>query len=469
MKTKKTHWLRNSIAILLLFGIGGLVLTCVQFFGNPDPTYATATIEFNFEGAADGIAPNGSMFNLSDITSEEVLTNALTECGMNEKYTVEQLQESLVTRGVYPDDFVGKVSSYESLLNFSSNHEASVSNYHATTYNVELYNDFDKSMPKEQLETLLKAIVASYKTFFAKAYANGLDQDDLSKLSERDYPQQMDIIEAYFNILSEYAMQMYTRRPAFVYEGVSFNDISVRLQSLIATDVARLRADMMLNGLTRSLDRLKSQYLFEISDLQNQQKSQSVCLTRLDKLIESYEKNGIVYVSSGNSVTKIDNNAGVTYDALVSQRKSVTDDITDLGTRIITYEQQLADLEGDADSIAAQSEADGASETAEPQSESDRADLVAAQTAALETNIDALVTKSNAVLDDFENMLDAFNKQEINDQTVAVTSYNYITPKVLSGAFVIAAIKTAGPICAIGLMLCLVMIIHSRRREARQK
>jgi hypothetical protein len=66
-------------------------------------------------------------------------------------------------------------------------------------------------------------------------------------------------------------------------------------------------------------------------------------------------------------------------------------------------------------------------------------------------------------------MLDAFNKHEINDQTVAVTSYNYITPKVLSGAFVIAAIKTAGPICAIGLMLCLVLIIRSRKREARQK
>ena len=43
MKTKKTHWLRNSIIILLLFGIGGLVLTSVQFFGNPDPTCATAT------------------------------------------------------------------------------------------------------------------------------------------------------------------------------------------------------------------------------------------------------------------------------------------------------------------------------------------------------------------------------------------------------------------------------------------
>ena len=43
MTVKKTHLLRNSVIIMLVFAIAGLALTYVKFFGNPDPTAATAT------------------------------------------------------------------------------------------------------------------------------------------------------------------------------------------------------------------------------------------------------------------------------------------------------------------------------------------------------------------------------------------------------------------------------------------
>ena len=472
MTVKKTHLLRNSIIIMLVFAIAGLALTYVKFFGNPDPTAATATMEFTFEGAADGIAPNGSQFNLSGITNEEVLSAALAECGMAEKYTVEQLQECLVARGVYPDNFVQQVTSYESLLDFNSNHEAANTNYHATTFSVELYNDFDKSISREQLETLLKAIVSSYKSFFSRAYANGLDRDDLTKLADMDYSHQLDAIETYCNTLAVYAQEMFARRPAFRFEGEGFNDISVRLKNLAASDVARLKADMTLNALTRQADRLESQYAFEIGDLENQRTSQKDYLDRLDKLIDSYEKNGIVYVSSGNNLNRIDNNANITYDTLVSQRKEVSDSLTDISASTAAYHQRLADLTGSADSIIAQSEAeieqaaDGSEAPA--QSAVDPAVTRAAQATLLERNIETLLANCNSILDDFDNMLKAFNSKEINDSTVSVTKYTYVAPQILSGTFAVAAIKTAGPICAIGFMICLLMIIHVRRKQQRQ-
>ena len=76
MTVKKTHWLRTSIIILLIFGIVGLALTSVMFFSNPGPTYASATLEFTFEGAANGTAPNGASFSISEIASEDVLSAA---------------------------------------------------------------------------------------------------------------------------------------------------------------------------------------------------------------------------------------------------------------------------------------------------------------------------------------------------------------------------------------------------------
>jgi short subunit fatty acids transporter len=94
--------------------------------------------------------------------------------------------------------------------------------------------------------------------------------------------------------------------------------------------------------------------------------------------------------------------------------------------------------------------------------------LARSQVANLEKNISTLVTKGDAIIKDFHNLLEAFNAQEINDLTVTVTGYKYNTPKVVSGAFIRAAIKTAGPVCAIGFMLCMVLIIISRKREEKR-
>lgn len=469
MAAKKTHWLRNTIIILLIFGIAGLALTAVRFFGNAESTAATATLVFTFEGAADGIAPNGAMFNISDITSEDVITAGLEASALAEKYTVDQIKSSLIARGVYPSDMVSRVMSYESLLDFDANREATSATYHPTTFTIELYNDFDKTIPKDQLTGLLKAIVEAYKAHFAKVYANSLLESGLpATLSDYDYPQQLDIIENRFQTTADYAQEMYLRRPSFLYEGMGFNDITVRLSSLISIEINRLRADMTMNALTRDIERLKSRYAFEINDISNFMENQNTHLDRLDKLIAAYEKNAIIYLSSGNNVTKIDSNASVTYDTLVSQLESISQSITDANSRIITYRQMLSDLTGEAEEDVYSEIPEG--ETVEAPIEISQPvprTLTEAQRAALEARIDAIVSKGDAVVDDFQSMLKAFNAQEINDLTVTVIRVSYNSPSVFSGAFVKLALQTAGPLCAIGFMLCMVLIIISRKREQK--
>lgn len=510
MTAKKTHWLRTSIIILLVCAIAGLALTYTQFFGNPTPTYASATIEFTFDGAADGIAPNGSAFSISDIASEDVLTDALDQASLKEVYTVEQLRNSLVARGVYPEDMAARVMSYESLLNFTANQESTITEFHPTTFNIALYNYFDKSISRENLESLMHAIVDSYKAYFARNYANGLQKGNmLFVLDEYDYPQQLEIIQGHFNTLANYAQEMYSRQPVFRYNGAGFNDISVRLNNLINSDITRLNADLTMNALTRDTARLLTQYQFEIRDLTNQLEKQNAQLEKMDALIASYDKNEIIYLSTTDSLTKIDGNSSETYDTLVDQRKEVADGITEINSQISNYQLKLSDLlkdssstdDGKAETTAVEKPAtpasaaiaaETASETDDEADGSDDSSLMAAedvvemteeeiaaaaaeaerlaraQTEALEKDIDALVEKGDAIIDDFKDMLQAYNDQEINDLTITATNFRYKTPKVLSGAFVKQAIKTAGPICALGFMLCMVLIIISRKREEKQ-
>ena len=502
MTTKKTHWLRTSIIILVICGIAGLALTSVLFFGNPTPTSAKATIVFTFNGAADGIAPNGATFSISDVASEEVLSAALEEASLKDKYTVEQLQDNLVARGVFPEDMASQVMNYESLLNFTANREATVTTFHATTYDVSLYNGFDKSISKAQLQSLMQSIMAAYKAYFAKTYSNGLQKDNpLFTLDEYDYPQQLEIIQQHLSTMTTYAQEMYERQPTFRQNGYGFNDISVRLNNMITSDIARLNADLTMNALTRDTARLLTQYQFEVRDLSNQLDKQQQQLEKMDKLIDSYQKNEIIYLSTADSLTKIDGNSSETYDTLVEQRKLVSDGITEINSQIADYQLKLGDLlkeESDTDKDAKASPAKDGSEAAttagvdNAEAESNGIDtsgaeavvemteeeiaeaaaeaeaLARSQTIALEKNIAALVEKGNGIIDDFQTLLDAFNAQEINDLTITVTRYDYNTPEVLSGAFIKAAIKTAGPICAIGFMLCMVLIIISRRREQKR-
>lgn len=492
MTAKKTHWLRTSIIILVICGIAGLALTSVIFFRNPSPTSASATLVLTFEGAADGIAPNGAAFSISDIARDEVLTAALEEAGLQDKYTASQLKDSLVARGVYPDNMARQVTSYESLLNFTANREATVTTFHPTTFDVALYNSFDKTIGREQLTALLKAIMSSYRAYFAKAYSNSLQEEDsIFSLDDYDYPQQLDIIQTRLNSMSNYALAMYEKQPTFRHDGYGFNDINVRLNNLISSDIARLNADLTMNALTRDTARLLTQYQFEIRDLSNQLDKQNEQLEKLDKLIDSYQKNEIIYLSTADSLTKIDGNSSSTYDSLVRRRREVADGITEINSSIASYQLKMDDLLKEQqpfdDAAPAAEQADGEGEnvstgidTSEAQAMVELTDaqieeaaakadrLAKSQITALEKNITTLVDKSQAVFSDFHSLLNSLNEQEINDLTITVTRYGYRAPQVLSGAFVKMAIKTAGPICAIGFIFCMILIIISRKREEKR-
>ena len=361
--------------------------------------------------------------------------------------------------------------------------ELTIGAYHPTTFNVALYNNFDKSLTKSQLSSLLKSILDAYRAYFAQVYAFGLDTSaTLFTLEDYDYPQQLQILEKRLTAMSDYALELYDLDPAFRLNGIGFNDISVRLNTLIDSNISRLNAELTINALTKDPARLLTQYQYEIRSLNNQLDKQTLELVKLDKLIASYEKNEIIYLRTTDALTKIDGNSSETYDRLMGRRKDVADGITEINYQIATYELLLSDLLSE-DAAQPQTAADDDSETtAEPSTETvavmSEEELAAAAAEAervtslrreqLEKSISALVADSDAVLADFKAMLQAYSGEKINDLTVTVTEYRVFAPSLLSGAFIKKAIKTCGPIVAVGFMACVAAIIVSRKKEEAQ-
>ena len=525
-RKKNFPLLRTSLIILIVCGIAGLALAGVRFTQHPDPIVASATLQLSFEGAAKGQLPDGSRYDLRGVTSEANLTQALEAAGLTGTCTTEQIRDHLVVTGVYPDDIVDQAVSYESLLDFTASRKVNIGDYFPTTFSVTLRNGFDPALSREKLEELLRQILTGFQAKFIREGSVALDEADplLDAMGDYDYPQQLQILSNHLAWIAESADGMYGQEPTFRYNGQGFNDISVQLANLMTNNITQLNAEITMNALTKDTARLLTQYQFEIRDLNNQMEKQNARLAQIDGLISTYDKNEIIYLSTADSLTKIDGNSSETYDRLMEERRTVTDLIADIKSRISTYTLRMNDLmgktaeqdegaEGAAETVRAEEQTAGtAAETltagtaAETQTAERTAETAAEGTAAAETetaaeasqeaaaelgkdeikeaaqqaeelnrqrvealekSIAALREKSDAVIGQYREMLDAYNAEKLNEMSVAVSSVRYSAPKLLSGAFVKLAVKTAGPICLAGLLAVTLMVFIVRRREMK--
>ena len=461
---KKTHWLRNTLIVLIACGLAGTVLAAVLFSGEAGSPYASSSIQFSFEGAADGKAPNGYAFDVSGLTSDDVLNEALEATGLAGTYTAEQVRGSMNVTGVYPEKIAEQMTKYVSLLSAAAGTQAAVSDYHATQYSVTLYNDFDKSISSGKLTELLGAIMTAYRARFTKVYGPSLAKTDpIANLPDYDYAQQLEAISESVKQQSRYAEELAEMAPDFLLSGKGFGDIAVQYTSL-ESDINRLDATITLNAVSKDRERLQKRYETEIRTQQYQLDSLNEELKLIEAQVNAYDKDGIIYVSANGTLQQVGSDDG-TYDKLVKKRKEVTDKIAETNAKIALYQSRLDDMTGVAAKAAQATE--GAEDLAAAEELTAREKQQLQET--VEKKLEALYAKKNEIEADFSAMLEAYTAREINEKTVSVDKVKYKAPSLLSGAFAVKAIKTAGPLCAVGFMVCMVMLIISRRKEEKAR
>jgi len=177
MKTK-THWLRNTLLVVTACGIAGLILGVFIFRGEGQKTYATASLQFSFDGAGEGIGPNGYAFTTDGIFEEEVISAALQASDLEGIYTADQIRDSLEVIGVYPENIVNQMTKYTSLLDSNADQQAAVTEYYATIFDVTLYNSFDPYISAGKLTDLLKNLLTAYREYFSRTCSANLKKDD---------------------------------------------------------------------------------------------------------------------------------------------------------------------------------------------------------------------------------------------------------------------------------------------------
>lgn len=465
---------RKVITILAICVAIGLILSVTLHFVESESTTATGSIQLSFDTAAEGIAPNGAKFSPDDILNDEVLESALKATGFDTTYTAEQIRSSMTVNGVYPDNIVKQMTSYDSLLAFTASREFNMKKFNPTQFSVSLNNEFDPKVSNTELGNLLQSILKTYKEYFITNYSFGYSTtayNELFNLSTYDYPQMLQVIELDMNQIAQYATELYEKDPTYRYAGKGFNDTYIRLQNLIDNDLARMNANLTMNALTKNNERLLMQYECEIRDRENELEKKNAELVNLEKLLASYDKNEIIYLSTSDSLNKIDGNSSETYDLLVANKKEVADRITTLKIEINDYRMKMDDLKQNGLASTKETATQGTVDTLEseilaeiPQKESVTLDKTA-QTATLEKDIETLLKTKNEILADFSEQLSAYNHEKLNDGTVVTTFKKVNATSLISGAFVVRCIKTVGPFFAIGLILCMILKLRDDKKK----
>ena len=461
---RKKHWLKITLITLAACAVAGLILAVILFSVNPERTNVSSSVQFSFRGAAEGIAPNGYRYDLSGFTSEETLTAALEDAGLSDRYTPDQIRENLMISGVYPENIVQQMTNYESLLTGDMG-RISLADYHATLYSVTLYNDFDKSITRTDLEKLLESIMAEFRTRFEKTYSYFLAKDSLlENLTDYDYPQQLELLESSISRYEAVANQMAEEHPEFLLNGEGFGDIATRYATLRSSDLERVSGIVTMNALSQDKDRIVSQYEDKIKVLEIQLKELEQEAKDTDSLISGYNKDDIIYVSTAEALQQVSGNSTQTYDNLVQARREIEENIASLNKELAQTKLKLADIRGEE----AEETADGTDEETAAAVSVLSEEEYEAQKAAVEKSISSVLKKLEAVTESFTATMNAYSEKEMNDNTVAVTKVEYDSPKLLSGAFVKQVIKTAGPVCVLGLLVCIVIMIISQRRAKKK-
>ena len=481
---KKTHWLRNTIAVLLACAIVGGIWSLISFKRENSRVSVSASIQFTFKEAAQGKTPNGYSFDVAArVASDEIVGEALQAAGLDGQYTAEQIQRSLVIRGSYPENLIEELNRFDSLLDFSSPRVQTLSNYYPMTYGVTLYNDFDPSVSRDQMESLLGNLLTVYRAWFEKTGIYGqVTVDLLEGLDDYDYTQQLDLLELSLDAFAAYAESMHNLNPAFRLEGKSFSDVQKTFESLRDNDLNRLKGRVTLNVLSKDSRRLETQYLYKISELENKLAAQKQKQSNLDEVVKTYGKSGVIYLSTMSNVEQVDHQSTATYDALVSQRTAVSETIASIQAQITDYRNRLAELykkTGSAETAAIAAAVEAAEAENETGTAADEgsaetvalteADDTAAQIASLESGITRLRTKIHAATEEMNQLLTAYNGQEASDNEILLTKVRYTQTKIISSAFAIKFIRTAGPLCAVGFIVCMVLLIVDRIREEKRK
>ena len=439
---------RKHIFIPLFVFIGAclvsLIWSIIDFtVVNRSPSYSSQILQLDFDGASEGTDPNGDAFDAAEFLTDDIIESALIKSELANKYDVEEVKKYISVDNIVPENIVDEINSYESLVSASNGREISSNDYHPIRYSFKLYQDLDSKLSSKNLNKLLGNIVDGYcekfYTVYKKTYEASI-YDDLFVVENYDYIYQTAVISNKINILSNYARSIYEEHDDFKYDEKSFNDLVLKGNQLNDADISRINNIIILNALSKDLDRLKDYYEYKIETLTKERTKYTSDLNAVSAQLATYKKDSTIYVGSGDNIVKVSSNSEETYNELLAMQISFSNSIASINVQISDCESILQDINNATGS-------------------DDEYTLV-------KNYINKLGTDYLSLKSTFAQMLDAYNEKYVLNTSLSKGEIKYASNSIVSGSFITRYIKIGAPIILIALFgICCFYLVRTLKKE----
>ena len=275
---------KGKILILIVALLGS---SWVYYYASSKQTYtATTVIRYANDAISEGLTPNGTKLDVSEIYSSTVIKGAIEDMGMD--CMVDEVRSKVKVTPIIPESELEKEKTA-----ISKNEEYY---YFPTDYIISY--EVDSSRSAVFAENMLDAIVKNYYSFYSEKYVDQLilpNNASNIKANDYDYIESVDILQQSVKDIDDYLLLKREKYPNFRASatGYSFADLENIYSYIRKNKVPSLYALILENKYTKDNDLLlkREQSIInniDINILNNQEKA-----NKLKSLIDNYSNKNI--------------------------------------------------------------------------------------------------------------------------------------------------------------------------------
>lgn len=327
----------------LIFIVSVLGSLFIYWYAARNQTYtASAVYEYISGGAADGVNPDGTPIDTSEITSAAVISDTINELGLNSN--VEKIRSNCkITPIVDPDEEDKKKAAIERGEEYS---------YFPTAYRISY--TVGSSSTKDYARDVLDSVLSNYFSLYNQKHVDvAVLPNNASNISadKYDYIECVQLLESSADEIIYFLKQRASAYSSFrsADTGMSFADLKESYENIRNNEIVGLHAYILNNKLVKNKELLLRNYENDRAKYQIQIENSRVRIDETKALLDKFgektlEEKDITYSFGSdigsdqglisNEIKDLDeehrSKVETTYDRLINQYVSLQDQkITD--------------------------------------------------------------------------------------------------------------------------------------------
>ena len=258
----------------------------VYYYADSNQTYTAVTaIRYTNSAITQGLTPNGSPLDVSEIYSSTVISGAIEDLGL--KCNIDEIRSKIKVEPIIPED---EKTKKETALDKGDYYY-----YFPTDYKITFEVGNDKSM--NYARSVMDAVLNNYYRFYSERYVDQLILPNNAAnivANDYDYIESADVIQASVTDIKDFLIQKRQLYPDFRASatGYTFTDLEKIYDYIDNNDIPDIYASIFEGKYTKDNDKLLKKLQENIDEIDIDIETKQEKAENLLNLINNYsEKN----------------------------------------------------------------------------------------------------------------------------------------------------------------------------------